>query len=402
MTSIVYSPFLLSVSMWAFSVLVLVQFEVGRDRLRIRFNKDGALGLLQIVRHPAFLAVTLFFFIVLFSFWQTEDYPYWLARIRIKIPFLIFPLMFVALPKFSTKELDGLFYFLIIALLITSIGIGGYYWVNASEINEALKRGQPMPTPHNHIRFSLILAYGIVAAGYLYLKGFYWRWKAERWFILVTLIFLFLFIHFLSVRSGLLALYATLFVLAIRFVFISKRYWIGLGFLLLIIGIPYLAYQYVPSFQSKVAYMKYDYYMYSRGEGELYADSGRIISIKIGMDIARQHPLFGVGAGNLKKEVQAMFQEQYPDFKEAHMPHNQFLFVLAGTGVFGLLLFLFAFLFPLYHQKNYQSVLFLSFMTMMLTAFLIEHTIENSIGVGFYAFFLSILLSNAIYRVEKN
>ena len=379
--------------MWAFAVLVLVRFEVGLDRIRIRFNKEGALGLFHLIRHPAFLAVTLFFFLIVFSFWQTEDYQYWLARIRIKIPFLIFPLMFVALPAFKEQELDGLFYFLLFALLVTSLGIGIYYLWNAVEINEALKRGQPMPTPHNHIRFSLLLAYGIIGGGYLFQKGYYLKWPQERWAILGTTIFLFLFIHFLSVRSGLLALYATLGVLMIRYVLISRRLLVGLGFLAIAILMPYLAFRFIPSFQSKIAYMKYDYFMYSQGKGDLYADSGRIVSIKVGMDIARRYPWLGVGAGNLKQEVERVFEEQYPQFEQAHMPHNQFLFVKAGNGTIGLLIFLFAFLFPLFYQKNYLHILLLSFMTIMFTAFMIEHSIENSIGVGFYAFFIAILLS---------
>ena len=140
--------------------------------------------------------------------------------------------------------------------------------------------------------------------------------------------------------------------------------------------------------------MKYDYYMYNKGEGELYADSGRLVSIKVGLDIARRYPWFGVGAGNLKAEVKRVFAEDYPGFEEAHMPHNQFLFVAAGSGIIGLLIFLFAFFFPLFYKKNYRHTLFLGFYSIIFVAFMIEHSIENSIGVGFYVFFLSLLLSH--------
>ena len=394
MASVAYSPFMLSFSMFAFAFLVLFQLKVGPGHFSWTLNKADAPRLLTIFQYPSFAVLSIFFFLVLFSFWQTYDYQYWLARLRIKLPFLVFPLMFVALPRFTEKEVKGLFYVLLISLLITCLGIGANYLIHFDEINELLKQGQPMPTPHNHIRFSILLALGIIGGIYLVEEGYYWRYEVEKKWIIGITIFLFLFIHLLSVRSGLLSLYTALFMLTIRYILKTRRYWMGLTFIILLISIPVITYQLVPSFKSRIAYMKYDYYMYQRGEGALYSDSGRIVSLKVGMDIAKEHPWLGVGAGNLRAEVTRIFEEEYPNFEDAHMPHNQFLFVVAANGIIGLILFLFAFFFPIFYRRNFRHTILLGFSSIIFVAFMIEHSIENSIGVGFYIFFLSLLLSN--------
>ena len=394
MASVIYSPFLLSVSMFAFAFLVLLQLKVGLRHFSLKYNKADAPRLRDIFKYPSFGVVTLIFFLVLLSFWQTIDYPYWFSRLRIKLPFLVFPLMFVALPRITDRELKGLLYFLVFALGLTGIGIGINYLLHFEEINILLKQGQPMPTPYNHIRFSLLVALGIVSGLYLIETKYYLKYPWERKWIIATTIFLFLFMHLLSVRSGLVCLYAALLVLLLRYILLTKRYLIGLGLVLGLCLMPILAIQFIPSFKSKIAYMKYDYYMYNRGEGGLYSDSGRVVSLKIGWDIFKAHPWLGVGAGNLDAAVSKEFETEFPAFETYHMPHNQFLFVAASNGLIGLLIFSLAFFFPFFYRSNYKHPVLLGFYAITFISWLVEHGIENAIGAGFFIFFLSVLLSN--------
>jgi len=390
--ALVLSPFLLSVGMIALAVLSLIRFQVGARVFKVAIDLEAVRRMLRILQCSPFAAVTLFFFVVLLSFWQTEDYGYWLARLRIKVPFLALPLVFLGHPRLEKRQWQGLLYFLVILLLITAVGVGINYWINYEEIQLMLKQGQPMPTPRNHIRYSLLLALGVVSGGYLYSKGYFWRYAGERHFILGATIFLFLFIHLLSVRSGILALYAALFLLSVRYILVSRRYWLGLGMLAALLAMPAIAYQVVPSFRAKVSYMRWGLLKFQEGEGAAYADTGRIVSLKVGWELAKRHPVFGVGAGNLQQEADKVFEQHYPQLPEPLVPHNQFLFVLAGTGAVGLLLFLFALFYPLFYQRNYRHPFLLGFYGIVLTAFMIEHTIENSMGVGFFLVFLLLFL----------
>jgi len=73
------------------------------------------------------------------------------------------------------------------------------------------------------------------------------------------------------------------------------------------------------------------------------------------------------------------------------MPHNQFLFVLAGVGILGLSLFLLALLIPLFYRSAYRHPFFLGFYLIFLCAFMVEHTIENAVGVGSFLLFLLLI-----------
>lgn len=391
--ALVLSPFLLSVGMISLAVLSLIRFRVGARVFEVSIDKEAIRRMLRIARFRPFAVLALFFFIVLLSFWQTEDYSYWLARLRIKAPFLALPLVFLGHPRLEERQWQGLLYFLLVLLLITAFGVGINYWIHYEEIQLMLKQGQPMPTPRNHIRYSLLLAVGVVSGGYLFSKGFYWRYAWERYFILGAAIFLFFFIHLLSVRSGILALYIALFLLAVRYIFTSRRYWLGLGVLLALLAMPMLAYQLAPSFQAKLSYMRWGLLKYQEGEGAPYADTGRIVSLKVGWELSRRHPLFGAGAGNLRQEVEKIYERSYPQLPEAVMPHNQFLFVLAGTGLVGLSLFLFALFYPLFYHRNYQHPFLLGFYGIILASFMLEHMIENSTGVGLFLVFLLLFLN---------
>ncbi|MCB0586509.1 MAG: O-antigen ligase family protein [Phaeodactylibacter sp.] len=391
--ALVLSPFLLSVGMISLAVLSLIRFRVGLRVFWVDIDAEAIRRMLRIFRYPPFAAVTLFFFVALIGFWQVEDFGYWLARLRIKVPFLTLPLVFLGHPRLEERHFHGLLYFLLLLLAVTAVGVGINYWINYEDIQLLLKQGQPMPTPRNHIRYSLMLALGVVSGGYLYSRGYYRRYAWERGFILGIALFLFLFIHLLSVRSGILALYAALFLLSVRYLLMSRRYGLGLGALAALIAMPLLAYQYVPSFRAKVDYMRWGLIKFREGEGAAYADTGRIVSLKVGWELYRQHPLFGVGAGNLQREVDKVFERSYPQLPEPLVPHNQFLFVLAGSGAAGLMLFLFALFHPFFYHHNYRHPFLLGFYGIVLTAFMIEHTIENSMGVGFFAFFLLLFLN---------
>lgn len=144
--------------------------------------------------------------------------------------------------------------------------------------------------------------------------------------------------------------------------------------------------------KSKIDYMRYDLSMYQKGEGGLYADAGRIVSLETGWKIFTRHPVFGIGAGNLRQEVNRIFASDYPQFVEPLTPHNQFLYILAGTGAIGLFIFLFCFYGPLCFHRNQHTPLLIGFYGLVSTMFLLEHTIENSIGTGFVTLFLLLLM----------
>lgn len=391
------------------SIALLQTKENGRLQLHTQLTTNFK----KFLRQPAYLAVTLFFWVVFLSGWQTIDYDYWGERLRLKVPFLVLPFILYQLRETLGEHLSRagnyggtgsypvtweqfyqrIFYFLLLLLTVTCIGIGINYLLHFEEINLAIKQGRAIPTPRNHIRFSLILAIGIIGGGYLYFEKYTCRYAWERRFILGCTIFLFLFIHVLSVRSGLLALYVALFALLIRFILLEKKYLLGIAGIGILATLPVVAYYTVPSFQKKISYAVWDLQMYREGKGANYSDAGRLISLQIGWELVQRDPLVGVGAGNLRQAVKEIYRTQFPNLQEPKMPHNQWLSVLAGTGIIGLLIFMIAFFLPLFYRRNYYDPLFLGFYAIIFTSLLMENTLENAIGIGLYCFFTLLLLN---------
>ncbi|GAB5554108.1 MAG: hypothetical protein Sapg2KO_36990 [Saprospiraceae bacterium] len=391
---LLFAPFLLSVCMIASAVVAL--FVLKRTpKLVVALRPGLAQRWQAFIKAPHFYILLAYFFLTFWGIGGLEDTSYWLSRLRIKLPFLILPLAFFFLPRPSNRALDGLLYFLVGLLVLTSLGVLINYLLDFEAINKLIKQGQTLPLPCNHVRFSLLLAFGVLIAMYLYFQKYYWKWPWEKYLQLGAALFLFAFIHVLSVRSGIVVVYATLFLLVIRYIFKTGRWLLGAGVLLAMAAFPFLAYQTMPSLRAKVDYVKYDLFMYQHGhEDAKLSDSARWISLKIGWDIFKAHPVVGTGVGNFKSAVQNHYEQNYPAISplERKMPHNQFLSVLGATGVLGFLLFLGVFLLPIFYQENHQHWLLLGFYLIIFLSFMVENTIENAMGVGFFIYYLLHLL----------
>jgi hypothetical protein len=69
------------------------------------------------------------------------------------------------------------------------------------------------------------------------------------------------------------------------------------------------------------------------------------------------------------------------------MPHNQFVSVLAGSGLIGLFLHLMAVMWPVIKNRAYRIEYFASVSIIIFVSLMVENTLETSIGVAFYLYF---------------
>jgi O-antigen ligase len=391
--SMIFSPYaLLSISIAALLVVAVFEVELRPFRLGVRAEVIDRLQHWR--QYPDYLIVCLSLGIVLLSVWQTYDWTYWFIRLQVKASFLVLPLAFLFLPAFPRRLVHHLFY---ATLVLFTIGNGWilYHFLQDPEgALQGLKMGQPLWTPSNHIRYSLLLALAVVGGVQLLRQRHYCWVPGERWLIGVLTALAFVFVHFLAVKSGILMLYVGLGTLLLHYLFTSRRWLSGLGLVALLLSIPAVGYFAFPTLQNKVIYTIHDFKMYAQGQGDTYSDSGRIAALKAGWQIVEEHPVLGVGAGNLRHAMAVKFEEQYPNYLEKFMPPNQFLFVWAGTGLWGLALFGLAFFFPLFYRRHYRDAFFLAFYLMQTVSILIEHSLENIVGIVHYCFFLLLLMKS--------
>ena len=387
---ILSAEFILSVSMIALIVLALFELKVHGPEVNIQWRSTLKENWQAYKLQRIWWVISIPFFLVLLTGIYSSDWDYLLERLRIKLPFLVLPFAFLSMPKLKKKECYAIFYFLLIIMSAVCVHVGMNYLADYDRINDIIGRGQPMPTPSNHIRFSLTLAMTIIGGLALMRDKFYFSSPSEKWLIRVLTLFLFVFIHVLSVRSGILALYLGLFVVGIHHAFATRRYWLAFAVAGALVALPFMAYHTIPSFQEKINYARWDFLQYQQDQGGQYSDSERITSLKVGWEIAQENLIFGIGAGDLKSAVKELYATKYAGQYSYRMPHNQFLSILGGTGVLGLLLFLSAFLYPLFYKKNYSNALFLALHAIIFMSFMMENTIENNFGISLYLFFLLI------------
>lgn len=341
----------------------------------------------RLFQQRALAALSLLLLVPAVSFFWSDDKAYWLRLVQTRLPFLVLPWAFANLPDIGEKRWKSALYLFVWFMVGMCIAVGINFLVHFDAVIEGLGRGNPVPVPRSHVRFSLVVATAIVAGGWLWLDGF-WQWRVwERKAFAVAVLFLFIFQHILSVRSGLFSLYAALLFALIWYIGKSKKWLAGVAALGLLAGSLWVAVETVPSLQMRIAYMKYDWQRFNHeNDGHLYSDASRWISLQSGLHVWQQNPILGAGAGDLLNETKRVTAEMFPNYaQEPRLPHNQFIFIMASTGLFGLFLSLLAFFWPIYAERS--NTLFLTFQVMAFASFLIECTLENAIGVAWFLFY---------------
>lgn len=345
-------------------------------------------------KNKAALAVTGIFFIALFSGLYSENVAVWWGRVQTKLPFLMLPYAFSVIKPPSLKQFRGILYFFFALTVFTSLGVLINYFFNFDAINTTYSQGQIIPTPIIYVRFSLMVVFAFVVGAYLWLKNYELRWRWERVFIKIGTIFLFVFTHILAVRTGLLALYLLIGLGLFYYIFTQKRYVLGSTIAMVILALPLMSYQLIPSFQNKVHYMKWDLEQYFKGnQNQMASDYMRLVSIESGLKVMKTNSvLFGAGYGDLRTEMDKIYAAEYPTIPKKLLPHNQFVFAMAATGLVGLVVLIISVFFPLFYRDNYKNLLFLAFHLIILSSFIAETPIELQIGHTFYLIFLLLMM----------
>lgn len=342
------------------------------------------------------LVIALYLAIVLVSGIYSDNKADWMNWVRIKLPFLALPLAFAPIPRLESKKFVWVLYGFILTFFVCTVLILGNYLLHFESMTNSFSRGTQIPMPFSHIRYTLMLAFSLFCAAYLFKEKLFVFSANEKLLQLGYAGFVFVALHILSVRSGLVALYLGLFYIAIVQVIRRKQYLLGGLAVLLIAAAPFAAINLIPSLHNKIAYMHYDLGQYHEGNINNKSDAMRLLSMQIGMQIWRNNPVLGVGAGDLETETYKIYDKSYPEisYENRRLPHNQFIWVLATTGILGLGLFLFAFFYPLAAHRFYRHGLFLILNLMIFSSFFTEDTFEEQMGSGFYLIFLLLLMNH--------
>ncbi len=339
-----------------------------------------------------------FFYMILFLSYlitglYSEDITFFWERIRVNLPLLVLPFAF-SIPLFlerqNVRKWFLLFYIIVICTALHSTIHILFEYRPLSTYN-----GMRVTTPINHVRYSLMVAFAIFLGFWLSMNPVTkWRW--EKAALLVASVFLLFYLHLLSVRSGILGFYVSLGAIGWH-VFTKKRKQATvLAFLGLAMFCAVILMITPPAYHKVITTIESIRSLVDGEEIQYLSDAWRVNSIKAGMNIGFENFWTGVGIGDLSKESENYYQTHHLDSPfNGVLPHNQFVFVFAGTGIFGLMLFSLAVLYPItqfHFRRNYLAI---SFNAVLLTSFFFDHTLETQIGLGFYLFFQMLLIQTS-------
>lgn len=331
-------------------------------------------------------------------FWSADKAD-WGRRIEVKMPFLLLPLAFAYLPRFTARQLQAITLSVGGILLISACYSSSFFVRDPAYYIHWYKQSHILPTlPKNdHIRISTAIALFIAWSMYVWpsLTG-----KGAKWFVAIADVLLIAFLHLLAAKSGLLSFY--IFVAAWGlYVAFTKQRLAGIAVLVAIPVLYFLAITFVPTFRERMHYIDFTMYMLKSGDKTGIGDINRLMSYNIAIDLVKQHPLTGVGTGDMMAVMTTEYHQRYPEVADILLPHDQFLIVALGCGIPAAVLFIAWVFMPLtLLRKNRKSFYLLVVWLILLLQILIEPVFEVQYGVFIYLVFL-LLQRHEITAEEK-
>lgn len=334
---------------------------------------------------PAFF-LSLILLVQAISILWTSDYEDWMEQMRIKLPLLFGLYSLAVMGPFSLKWIRiGLMVFLG-ATFVTGSATVVDYFMHKDQIEMQIQVSKPVTLVFdiNHIYFSIIIAFSVFVG--LWLRSFKEPifHKAERWAITFLLVAHVIIMHVLTARTGLLAFYVAAMLLGLWFLVSKRKYLLAILLVLGISSLPVVGYYTVSSLKHRIDNTISDLDQYFSGYDPNYLSIGtRFESWKTAGNLWRESPVLGVGMADLKEEMWLQYFEDASDLCEENyvLPHNQFIQILAGFGLLGLLVFGFAWFYPVVVRPKEKAWLFYAFWVIVGFGMMGESMMERQIGV---------------------
>ncbi len=334
---------------------------------------------------PLLRAFWLCFFSVLASGLWSEHLKDWKGFSQMQLPFLLTPVVFQGRREVLNRWLGRVLYLFLGAAVATSLWVLSDFVQHQQEYLHGLLKGKPIVHHISHIRYSMITALATLLCLHAVVQQKPLPMRNGLALAALLGLYFFGFTHLLSAKTGLLTLYGGILLyglLAMRMPG-SRTRMLSIAAVLLVAAV--VLAMLLPSLQNKFFYTIWQVGEYLRGKWLNYSDIERWVSIRMGLEMIRQEPLLGSGIGDLYTATAQVYQECLAS-EFYKLPHNQFVFTWAFTGLFGLGSLMAA----IRHSagsRNWWSLPVLpAVQCVLLGSFMVEYTLGTQIGCTLYVF----------------
>ncbi len=331
------------------------------------------------------ISLCLIFIVATLSFFNSSHVEEWWLRTLVKLPLLCFPFAFMQL-RYNDMAISIVHNLYTVLITGSTIYTMSLYYLDP-ELLQNYNYAQVLPTilDNDHIRFSWAVVVGIIILLYQHSTI---QSKGLRNTNIAIGVWLFIFLHILASKTGLLMAYLVLLFSLYKQIVMDKKKW-AIAIVIFLFTIPFISYLAIPSFKKRVDFIKYDFSLYSQGiHKEGLSDGARVLSIKAGWHIFTKNPLLGTGYGDVKQATNNWYDQKYTlqDYEKI-LPSSQYLLLATASGSIGLLLCCIGLALPLFKKENTQNISFLQFYIPALLSFSFEIQLENQHGVFIFCFF---------------
>lgn len=356
--------------------------------------------------------LTAYFLMHLVGLIYTSNFSHALFDLEVKLSLLLFPLFFFGIYRRKFIELSQLQ-----SVFIVSVSIALFYCLMSS--SASMMAGgdyseffyNKFSVIHHPSYFSIIIngAMAIAIERLMKTKRFIFQ-------ILYFLVILFLvFGVFLTAsRMGVLIMLFLLFLMTVKYVFLSFTYQ-GMGKSLVLYLAVYVAFLSQTGLLEKRFETGVDSMYKSlqddeegldennqdeilKGDAQRLSksdegDGVRVLIWNESFNIFLENPIFGVGTGDIKDELLINYEEK--GFSKAknrrYNVHNQLLQAAATLGILGFFSLLISLIYPLYFAVKFKLFAETFIMLSFAMGFLTESMLEIQIGVVYFAVFTSLV-----------
>ncbi|MFI5171666.1 MAG: O-antigen ligase family protein [Chitinophagales bacterium] len=338
-------------------------------------------------RNIVFASIYLIF---LFAYFISSDKITSLHDLRIKLYFLVIPIIWAACMPFSKKEIKiilGCFVFSCLAFAIFAIGRAAYDFLTTGENNFFYKDLVNFTVIHpSYIGMFaafavIIIVYDMMSAAdrYSVMKKI-----ASAAAILLLTLFIFLLTAKMAIASILLILNIAFFIWGKKLLGIKKAVLIliagNIFAVAILFALPYTR----ERLKLLITFNEVEYDNSVNSRKEIWKATGELIS---------QNTFFGTGSGDAEQELVDTYYKN--NFKkgvdERYNTHNQFLQIAVETGLIGLILFLAFLFFCLRLAIRSKNNLYLAFLLLFMLNIFSESMLKSQSGVVFFVFFNTLL-----------
>lgn len=366
--------------------------------------------------NKAMFILAIPFFLSISGLIFSENLSYGIKYLSRVISILIFPFMFLNMPRFNEIKVVLLLFlfpistglcYIYLFLKITEFKLGNLYQQIITDgfllrLNESFSENEVHPT-----YFSLFLMFSIFISIYT-LKLFRNNsWIRRFSFILILLSFMMLMslTAKMPIASFFTTILVTIFILLLK---MKRNVLLFGGGCLLTISLTIFIFIKIPNRGAQELYNYYNYLvdnkpssLYKYDELGIEYDTfwwektNRIVIWKNSIELIGQTPVFGLGTGDVQDELIKVYKQNKELWRmQFFNSHNQYIDYWLRYGIIGLIIFTLMLLYVFRSAYKESNFLYFAFLLSFCLCCLTENLLQRHWGIVYFSLFNSLLFYN--------